>query len=808
MKHLFKIKSHLFTIALITVACCSKLSAQDINVQFMVNMNYQVELGNFNPDTQSVDIAGSFNDWGATPTLLTDADTDGIYTTTVTLPVGTTIQFKTRIDEQWNGTEEFSGGGPNRSYTVNPNGLVEYWYNDALPPNLLYVAIATSAPVVQPGEVIQLTDQSSGNAVTWNWSFPGGSPETSDAQNPIVTYAEAGSHDVTLTITNADSESATATFENFIRVDAMGTNWWNDCVFYEVFVRSFKDSNADGNGDLQGLIDQLDYLNDGNPETTTDLGITGIWLMPIQQSPSYHGYDVTDYMAVEDDYGNNTLFAEFMEAAHTRGIKVIIDLVMNHTSSQHPWFIESKTPSSDKRDWYIWEDEPGTPGPFSNNAWHSYNGDYYYGAFWGGMPDLNFNNPDVHEAFEDIAEFWLANMDVDGFRLDAVKFLYENSTTAQNTPETIAYWQEFRSFYKSVNPEAFAVGEAWDTTEIASSYVNNNGLDYCFEFDTAFGILNALNDGNATTLENQLILNMQSYPFLQFGSFLTNHDTDRTMSVLGNDIPKAKAAATLLLTLPGIPYIYYGEEIGMTGIKPDEDIRTPMQWDNSAGAGFTTGSPWHSVNTDYTTKNVAAQQADNNSLWQHYRSLISIRNNENALKRGNYRPVTSTSTSVLAFMRQYEDENIIVVANVGYTAQEVTLSLPYAGLIPGNHALNEMLGGSPQQVTVGPTGGFAEFTITVPAKGVYVYKMDNALITDSVDLAKTMLYPNPTTNQFTITTATSKIALYTLTGQLVKTYSGHEANYNYDVNGLNSGIYLVKVTDTNNRESTIKLLIQ
>ncbi|NDI99519.1 PKD domain-containing protein [Flavobacterium sp. LaA7.5] len=808
MKHLFKIKSHLFTIALITAAWCGKLSAQDVNVQFIVNMNYQVELGNFNPGTQSIDIAGTFNDWGANPTVLADADTDGIYTTTVSLPVGSNIQFKTRIDGQWNGTEEFSGGGPNRNYTVTPNGVVEYWYNNELPPNLLNVIIATSAPVVQPGEVIQLTDQSSGNPVAWSWIFPGGSPETSDAQNPIVTYAEPGNHDVTLTITNGDGETATNTFENFIRVDAMATQWWNDCVFYEVFVRSFKDSNGDGKGDLQGLIDQLDYLNDGNPETTTDLGITGIWLMPIQQSPSYHGYDVTDYMAVESDYGNNALFTEFMEAAHARGIKVIIDLVMNHTSSQHPWFIESKTVGSDKRDWYIWEDSPGAPGPFSNNAWHSFNGYYYYGAFWDGMPDLNFYNPDVHEAFEDIAEFWLTDMQVDGFRLDAVKFLHENGTAVQNTPETIAYWQEFRSFYKSVNPEAFAVGEAWDLTEIASQYVNNNGLDYCFEFETADAILNALNSGNAADLDHQLIDNMQSYPFLQFGTMLSNHDTNRVMSTLGSDMPKAKAAATLLLTLPGIPYIYYGEEIGMTGIKPDPNIRTPMQWNSNTGAGFTTGSAWQSINGDYTTKNVAAQQADNNSLWHHYKSLISIRNNENALRRGNYRPVTSTSTSVVSFMRQYDDENIIVVANVGSTQQQVTLSLPYAGLIPGNHILNEMLGGTPQLITIGSTGGFAQFIITVPARGVYVYKMDNALITDNGDLAKTVLYPNPATNQFTITTATGKVALYTLTGQLVKTYSGHEANYNYDVNGLNSGIYLVKVTDTNNNESTVKLIIQ
>ena len=810
MVHLFKksLRYYNYISALAVVLFAGRLSSQNTDVQFMVNMNYQEELGNFNPAVQTVDIAGTFNEWGATPTQLTDSNNDGIYTTTLNLPVGTSIQFKTRIDGQWDGTEEFAGGGPNRSYTVMPDGVVSYWYNDMLPPNALVAQVTASAYIVQPGETVQFTDESLGSPVSWSWSFPGAVPETSDAQNPVVSYTEPGSYNATLTITNENNESTTMTFTNIIRVDAMETHWWNDRVFYEVFVRSFKDSNGDGKGDLQGLIDKLDYLNDGNPETTTDLGITGIWLMPVQQSPSYHGYDVTDYMTIEQDYGNNPLFQQFMAAAHSRGIKVIIDMVMNHTSDQHPWFIESKNPGSDKRDWYIWEDtNPGIPGPFGN-AWHNYNSDYYYGAFWGGMPDLNFNNPEVHEAFEDIAEFWLTDMGVDGFRLDAVKYLYESGNAVENTPETIAYWQEFRAFYKSINPQAFAVGEAWDITSIASQYVNNNGLDYVFEFETADAILNGLNSGNATDLRDQLAQNMQAYPFLQFGTMLTNHDTDRVMSVLENDMPKAKAAAAILLTMPGIPYIYYGEEIGMTGVKPDPNIRTPMQWNSNTGAGFTTGTPWQTVNGDYTTKNVAAQQENTNSLWQHYRSLIHLRNTENALKRGNYKTVTTTSPAVLAYLRQYEDENIVVVANMGYEEQDVVLSVPHAGLIPGNHVMDEMLSGNAQEVTVGPTGGFAGFALTVPAKGVYVYKMDNALINGNIKPAKTILYPNPATDGFIISGNTTHVALYDITGQLVQTYKGQQAGYTYTITGLKAGVYFVKVTDTYNRQSTLKLIIQ
>ncbi|MES2484846.1 MAG: alpha-amylase family glycosyl hydrolase, partial [Bacteroidota bacterium] len=249
---------------------------------------------------------------------------------------------------------------------------------------------------------------------------PGGTPATSAAQNPLITYNTEGVYNFTLTVTDANGNVSTRQFGNIIRVDAMQTFWWNETVFYEAFVRSFKDSNGDGKGDIQGLISKLDYLNDGNPNTTTDLGVTGLWLMPIMQSPSYHGYDVTDYMAVEQDYGTNADFQQLITECHNRGIKVIIDLVMNHTSNQHPWFVASTNPTSDKRDWYIWEDtNPGTPGPFGD-AWYQNNGAYYYGAFYSGMPDLNFNNPEVHQAFEDVSEFWLTDMHVDGFRLDAV----------------------------------------------------------------------------------------------------------------------------------------------------------------------------------------------------------------------------------------------------------------------------------------------------------------------------------------------------------------------------------------------------
>ena len=801
------LKKHL-PLALMVLCSISAL-AQTTNVQFLVNMNYQIALGNFKPATQTTDVAGTFNTWGSPTTVLTDANGDGIYTATVPLTIGTTIAFKTRINAKWDGTEEFSGGGANRSYTVTANGVVSYWYNDAIPAGTPDVRATPSAYVVQPGQNVQFTDASLGSPVSWSWTMPGATPATSTAQNPVVSYANAGSYEVTLSVANAAGQTAVKTFPNFIKAAAMNTFWWNDRVFYEVFVRSFKDSNGDGNGDLKGLISQLDYLNDGNPNTTADLGITGLWLMPIQQSPSYHGYDVTDYKTVETDYGTNADFTALIEAAHARGIKVIIDMVMNHTSSAHPWFIASAAKDAGKRDWYVWKDtNPGTPGPFDNVAWFQKNGAYYYGAFWSEMPDLNFYNPQVRDEFKNIANYWLTDMKADGFRLDAAKFLYEDGAVTQNTPETIAYWQDFRNYYKSVNPDAFAVGEVGDTTSAVAPYVNNNGLDYCFEFDLADAMILSLNTGTATALTAKMVQIMQAYPFLQFGTFLSNHDTNRIMSQLGSDAAKAKAAAALLLTLPGIPYIYYGEEIGMTGVKPDEQIRTPMQWTAAAGAGFTTGTPWYAVNSDYTAKNVAAQQAVPTSLWQHYRTLIGLRQTENTLTKGNFVAVDASSPALFAYVRQYQNETVLVIINTGAAAlTNSTLSLPYTGLVPGTYTMPELLGGSPKDITIDANGGFSGLTIaSLAAKGILIYKLQAQLNVKQPVVPATALYPNPATNRFSLTMATQSVAVYALSGQLVKRFPGAGAGSAYDVSGLAKGIYLVKITNSSNNVSAVKLV--
>ena len=193
--------------------------------------------------------------------------------------------------------------------------------------------------------------------------------------------------------------------------------WWNDRVFYEVFIRSFQDSDGDGIGDIEGLIERLDYLNDGDPQTSDDLGIGGIWLMPPAEAHSYHGYDVTDYYAVESDYGELADMRRLVAEAHKRGIAVIVDMVLNHSSSRHPWFLSSRLGEQAYADWYIWRDEdPGYRGPWGAPAWHRAGDRYYYGVFWDGMPDLNYNNPAVTREIYDIATFWLDEVGVDGFR--------------------------------------------------------------------------------------------------------------------------------------------------------------------------------------------------------------------------------------------------------------------------------------------------------------------------------------------------------------------------------------------------------
>jgi glycosidase len=525
--------------------------------------------------------------------------------------------------------------------------------------------------------------------------------------------------------TEPPAPTISPTRESSMIPESNASPWWNDAVFYEVFVRSFQDSDGDGVGDINGLIERLDYLNDGNPDTTGDLGVTGIWLMPIMESPSYHGYDVVDYFKIDEEYGTEEDFRRLIEEAHARGIKVIVDLVMNHTGRDHSWFQEALDPESDQRDWYVWSEEsPGYRGPWGQPVWHEAEDDYYYGVFWDGMPDLNYENPEVTEEMYEAARFWLEDMGVDGFRLDAIKHLIEDGALQENTPATHEWLQGFFAFYKDVNPDAFAVGEAWTSTQQVLDYTGDE-VDIAFQFDLAKAAVNSSSVGLGSLFAKEMEAVVDSYPPGQFATFLTNHDQNRVMSQLKEDENAAKVASSLLLTSPGVPFIYYGEEIGMMGEKPDEDIRRPMQWTaDGPGAGFTDGRPWRPPFEDFQERNVAAQNMDPDSLLNHYRSLIRLRGEHSALRGGDWTLVDTDPGRLYAALRHDDDETLLVLINP--SDREVTdygLSLP-AGPIGKQAEAKLIFGeGSPQPPSVNAAGGFDDYRplASSPPQSTFVF---------------------------------------------------------------------------------------
>jgi glycosidase len=480
-----------------------------------------------------------------------------------------------------------------------------------------------------------------------------------------------------------------------------------------VFVRSFQDSDGDGIGDLRGLTARLDQLNDGDPATTEDLGVTGLWLMPVAQSPSYHGYDVVDYRAIETDYGTADDFRALLAAAHERGIAVIVDLVLNHTSRDHPWFRDAQKPGSAHDDWYVWSaDHPGFGRSDGSRVWHQAGDRYYYGYFWEGMPDLNLENAEVIAELDDIGRFWLDEMGVDGFRLDAARHLIEDGKKLENTPATIEWLKGFRQRLKADHPNALVLGEVWDATSMSARYVRDGSLDLSFDFGLASATITSLRSGDAGSLGAAEAEVAEAYPAGGLATFLTNHDQNRIFDQLDRDVPAARLAGTLLLMSGGVPFIYYGEEVGMTGRKPDERIRTPMRWDATGpAAGFTTGTPWQPLGDDPPGTDVATQMRDPSSLLSLYRDLIRLREAHPALATGDWLTVDAAPASVAAFLRADGSEALLVVANVSdEPVAGPTLSLD-AGPLCGEPRGEVLFG--PADAAASPvvtaTGGFAAY---------------------------------------------------------------------------------------------------
>jgi alpha-amylase len=473
--------------------------------------------------------------------------------------------------------------------------------------------------------------------------------------------------------------------------------WRQNGVCYEVFVRSFFDSDGDGVGDLRGLIEKLDYINDGDPATGHDLGASCIWLMPIAQSPSYHGYDVTNYYEVNRDYGTNDDFREFMAEARRRGIRVVVDLVLNHMSGEHPIFKAALVDrDSPYRDWFTWSPAPrpapGWEAPVWHRAWSR--DEYYYGLFWSGMPDINLAHPAATAKLEDVARFWLEDMGVDGFRLDAVGHFFEGPDGEwKHGPAVHAWLRDYQSFIRGVRPDAYTIGEVWDDIDAIRPYYPDQ-LDGYFMFEVADALIDAARTGSARGLTAAVLKAQSELPRGRWSPFLRNHDQTRTMTALGGDVGRARLAATLLLTMPGFPFLYYGEELGMVGDKPDPRLRTPMPWTGGRAGGFTTATPWEPLQPDSLTANVAAQDSDPTSLLNHYRQLIRLRASTPALgATGDFIALETGADAVIAYLRRHGGQTVLVIANLGDApVSRPRISSATAVLPAGRYTAGPLLG--------------------------------------------------------------------------------------------------------------------
>jgi len=452
-------------------------------------------------------------------------------------------------------------------------------------------------------------------------------------------------------------------------------------VCYEIFVRSFCDSNGDGIGDLRGIISKLDYLQ--------DLGIEAIWLTPINPSPSYHKYDLTDYFGIDPEFGTMDDYKELLQKAHERGIQVYMDLIVNHISTLHPWFIEaSKGSENPYRNFFWWMspekiEEMGV-GKRETSAdsdevypWHDNPGDaeQFYGMFWKGMPDLNYDSQKLRLELAQIIYFWLIDVGVDGFRLDAARHIYPPWVNYNNQH----FWWFFDYFVRNIKPDAYTVGEIWAKSDEVAPYFKN--LNAAFHFDLSFALQRILiqernEDLIPTLLKSYELFGTYNKKFID-AIMLTNHDQDRIGSVVGNNPDKIKLAASLLLTLPGQPYLYYGEEIGMLGTKPDPYIREPFLWTESDV--YPEQTSW--IHAEFSTiKNIrplSEQVQDPKSIFNHYKTLIAIKKAEPALGQifePNLQNVDlNDDEGLISYLRPHSEKSILVIHNVTKHARPVNL---------------------------------------------------------------------------------------------------------------------------------------
>lgn len=460
-------------------------------------------------------------------------------------------------------------------------------------------------------------------------------------------------------------------------------------TYYEIFVYSFCDSDGDRVGDLQGVISKLDYLNDGNPETDEDLGIDAIWLMPIMQSSSYHKYDVEDYFSIDSKYGTLDDFDELIENCNERGIDVIIDMVINHSSGKHPWFLaaeqylnecvrDGKEPDVSECKYFGYYN-------FSKKLESGYtslgNGWYYEAQFTANMPDLNLGNSEVRKEIEDIVKFWL-DRGVAGFRLDAVKEFYSGNNTLN--VETLKWFSDMVYSYK---PDAFLVGECWTGYSTYVQYYES-GITSLFDYDNAraegYMVKAAKNSYKAYTAKDYTLRSVQvqqeilsKNPEAINSPFLSNHDNDRSAGYFSGDdgVHELKMAAALNLLNWGNAFIYYGEEVGMKGSGTDPNRRAPMYWSSDARAEGMCNGPSEMKGVKQKYASVDEQLEDDNSILSFYRSLIKLRNQNPEIARGTIDAYTDfDSDRVSVTKRTWEGSEVLVLVNTANEAVELELS--------------------------------------------------------------------------------------------------------------------------------------
>ncbi|HEX8147756.1 MAG TPA: maltose alpha-D-glucosyltransferase [Pyrinomonadaceae bacterium] len=530
--------------------------------------------------------------------------------------------------------------------------------------------------------------------------------------------------------------------------------WFKDAVFYEVYVRGFYDSDADGVGDFRGLVERLDYLE--------WLGVDCLWLLPVYPSPLRDGgYDIADFYSVLPDYGTLEDFKTFLDAAHARGIRVITDLVVNHTSDQHPWFVESRSaPDSPKRDWYVWSDSPEkyreariifTDTEKSNWTWSETAQGFYWHRFFSHQPDLNYDNPEVQRAMLEAVDYWL-DFGIDGFRADAVPYLYEREgTNCENLPETHAFLKRLRAHIEERHPNALLLAEANQWPEDVVEYFGQGDEFHMgYHFPIMPRLFMALRQEDRRPIVEILERTPDIPENCQWGMFLRNHDeltlemvTDEERDYLYNEYAKDRRMRlnvgirrrlaplldnshrriqllhALLFSLPGSPFLYYGDEIGMGDniyLGDRDGVRTPMQWSSDRNAGFSKADferlYFPVINNPvygFQSVNVDSQLRYDTSLLNWMRQMILLRKEHHVFGRGSMRFVKPENRKIFAFVREHGDDRVLCVFNLSQFAQPVELDLAeFEGFTPvemlGKTRFPPVRAGAAYQLALSPFG--------------------------------------------------------------------------------------------------------